>query len=424
MADGAAAGADRLPGPAATGPRDHARAGAARRRRALPVRRWPPARSRPFSAQAAAAGALPALAASGAPAMALVLGAVRGTVICCALRATARCAASPWVVVGMVLAALVASGLGAWAWRLGSTRRGAAVLGHLRHARLVHLAGLAAGAVDAVALARHGCRAVTSPFRSAVLLVGLVAMHADGRLRPRTDAGLPPWPCSPPSPCPPCSAAPRRPSTGSRCSSSSIAALTIWVVYVAMQTGIPAQAGGQHRPPGAGLRPRASPACRCASPRSGTVAWLWLVHWRAGRNRHPLWKSLVLPAGGVALCWLLLMTLLAAACWTTRAAIAPWCERIARHVPRRRLHGRAGLPRAQVVALEYFGGYRVDAVSRQLRHAAAPSCCWSETPGADAAPRRSGWMFMATRAAPHQRRGRSRRSTAGAGRLGCRARRR
>ncbi|MFZ9180222.1 MAG: hypothetical protein ACO21V_13530, partial [Limnohabitans sp.] len=35
----------------------------------------------------------------------------------------------------------------------------------------------------------------------------------------------------------------------------------------------------------------------------------WLVHWRAGRHRAALWKSLVLPAGGAALCWLLLMTL-------------------------------------------------------------------------------------------------------------------
>jgi hypothetical protein len=33
------------------------------------------------------------------------------------------------------------------------------------------------------------------------------------------------------------------------------------------------------------------------------------VRWRTGRNRHALWKSLVIPAGGVGLCWLLLMTL-------------------------------------------------------------------------------------------------------------------
>ena len=30
------------------------------------------------------------------------------------------------------------------------------------------------------------------------------------------------------------------------------------------------------------------------------LAWLWLVRWRTGRHRHALWKSLVLPAGGVS----------------------------------------------------------------------------------------------------------------------------
>jgi hypothetical protein len=42
---------------------------------------------------------------------------------------------------------------------------------------------------------------------------------------------------------------------------------------------------------------------------AGTLAWFALVRWRTGRNRHALWKSLVIPAGGVGLCWLLLMTL-------------------------------------------------------------------------------------------------------------------
>ena len=40
-----------------------------------------------------------------------------------------------------------------------------------------------------------------------------------------------------------------------------------------------------------------------------TEAAAWLVKWRAGRHRAAIWKSLVLPAGGAALCWLLLLTL-------------------------------------------------------------------------------------------------------------------
>lgn len=42
---------------------------------------------------------------------------------------------------------------------------------------------------------------------------------------------------------------------------------------------------------------------------SASLAWLWLVAWRTGRHRTPLWKSLALPAGGAATCWVLMTTL-------------------------------------------------------------------------------------------------------------------
>lgn len=40
-----------------------------------------------------------------------------------------------------------------------------------------------------------------------------------------------------------------------------------------------------------------------------TLGWLWLVSWRTGRHRTALWKSLALPAGGAATCWVLLTSL-------------------------------------------------------------------------------------------------------------------
>jgi hypothetical protein len=40
-----------------------------------------------------------------------------------------------------------------------------------------------------------------------------------------------------------------------------------------------------------------------------SIAWLWLVMWRTGRHRDSLWKSLALPAGGAATCWILLTSL-------------------------------------------------------------------------------------------------------------------
>jgi hypothetical protein len=42
---------------------------------------------------------------------------------------------------------------------------------------------------------------------------------------------------------------------------------------------------------------------------TASLAWVGLVRWRVGRHQAALWKSLVLPAGGAALAWLLLMTL-------------------------------------------------------------------------------------------------------------------
>jgi hypothetical protein len=41
-----------------------------------------------------------------------------------------------------------------------------------------------------------------------------------------------------------------------------------------------------------------------------TVAWLALVRWRVGRHQAAIWKSLVLPAGGATLGWVLVMSLL------------------------------------------------------------------------------------------------------------------
>lgn len=82
----------------------------------------------------------------------------------------------------------------------------------------------------------------------------------------------------------------------------------IWVVWLAMQTGFPPQPAANV----ARLAPDFTPSFSSAAlalALAATLVWAWLVRWRAGRHRPALWKSLVLPAGGAALCWLLLMTL-------------------------------------------------------------------------------------------------------------------
>ncbi len=85
-------------------------------------------------------------------------------------------------------------------------------------------------------------------------------------------------------------------------------ALTIWVVWIAMQTGVPAQPAANVARLAPGFEAGFSlPAFAIAA--LATVAWLALVKWRVGRHRAAIWKSLVLPAGGAALGWLLFMTL-------------------------------------------------------------------------------------------------------------------
>ena len=85
-------------------------------------------------------------------------------------------------------------------------------------------------------------------------------------------------------------------------------ALVIWTVWLAMQTGVPPQAAANV----ARLAPLFTPSLSMtalALALASTGVWVWLVTWRLGKHRPAIWMSMVLPAGGAALCWLLLMSL-------------------------------------------------------------------------------------------------------------------
>ena len=85
-------------------------------------------------------------------------------------------------------------------------------------------------------------------------------------------------------------------------------AVVIWVVWVAMETGVPAKPAANVARLAPGFEPTFQwPGLLAAL--AGTLAWIALARWRTGRHRTALWKSLVLPAAGATLCWLLLMTL-------------------------------------------------------------------------------------------------------------------
>ena len=88
----------------------------------------------------------------------------------------------------------------------------------------------------------------------------------------------------------------------------SVCGLAVWVVWIAMHTGSPPKIAANVQRLAPGFEISFSTATFLIAV-CATLAWAWLVKWRAGRHRAALWKSLVLPAGGAALTWLLLMTL-------------------------------------------------------------------------------------------------------------------
>jgi len=134
-------------------------------------------------------------------------------------------------------------------------------------------------------------------------------------------------------------------------------ALIIWVIWVAMQTGVPTKPAANVAKLAPGFVPEFSLLLFVAGALA-TAAWLWLVAWRVGQHRQALWKSLVLPAAGSTLCWLLLMTL-----WLPLLdfgrSYGPISRRIATLVPAQACVLVDGLSQAQIAALQYHGALKL-----------------------------------------------------------------
>jgi hypothetical protein len=88
---------------------------------------------------------------------------------------------------------------------------------------------------------------------------------------------------------------------------------------------------------------------------AATIAWVALVRWRTKRNRDAIWKSLVLPAGGAALGWLLVMTLWLPVLDYARSYTTV-VHGITAQLDQPGCIKTFGLTRAQVAALRYHGG--------------------------------------------------------------------
>jgi hypothetical protein len=130
-------------------------------------------------------------------------------------------------------------------------------------------------------------------------------------------------------------------------------AVVIWVIWVAMQTGVPAQPAANVAKLAPGFEPSFSMGLFLVAALA-TLCWIWLVAWRVGRHREAIWKSLVLPAAGATLCWLLLMTLWLPLLDHARS-YGPLSRGIAALVPAHTCVLVDGLSQAQIAALQYHG---------------------------------------------------------------------
>lgn len=353
-----------------------------------PYRSWQP--------RTAVVAALLVLCTSGAPSMAMAM-AAGAAVVCSRSRYAEVRRFVVWIVAAAVLGAVAATALGAWHWR-----------------------ALAPDAQDIVSMLRQWAwflwpawlLALWTLYRwrhhllnrhiSVPLVAVVVAMAANASMGGSDRAlmlGLPGLAVLAAFALP----------TLKRSTSAAVdwfsmffftgAAIAIWVVYAAVHTGVPAKPAANVARLAPGFVPQFDPWGLLLAA-LGSAAWLALVRWRTGRHREALWKSMVLPAGGVALCWLLLMTLWLPLLDYGRSS-RPVVQRIAAFVPADACIAAPTLSAVQVAALEVFGPYRVDARTS----AAGGPCNWMlravrVRPAPAPLP---GWQLVATAQGPRDR---------------------
>jgi len=133
----------------------------------------------------------------------------------------------------------------------------------------------------------------------------------------------------------------------------SVLALFIWLNWIAMQTGWPAQLNHNVLKNVPGFVTQFNPLFFVIAVLS-TCAWIILVHWRISRHPSVLWRAVVLSSGGVILCWLLAMTL-----WMPwidyRVSYQPLAHEIALHLPMQYSCVETNITPSQRASLAYFG---------------------------------------------------------------------
>jgi len=322
-----------------------------------------PTRTR--GAAGAAVLALTVIAASGAPTIALALGA-SGFAICHWSHYPGALGLRPWLLLGMLAGALVAAAGHAWAWRAALHWNSAWELVRLcawflwpgwllalwtlwrwrHHLTYRHIAVPSVGVAVALA-ASLTMGASDRALLLAVPGIAVLAAFALPTLKRATGAAID-W---------------------FTVFFFTALAIVMWVFYIAMMTGTPAKPALRiaHLLPG--FEPHFS-APLLALAVAGMAAWLALVRWRTARVQHALWKSLVLPAAGVALSWLLLLTLGLPAIDYARS-YRPWVYSIAQYVPNG-VCVAAELPRSALAALENYSNWHIEAKGDVARTSECP----------------------------------------------------
>jgi hypothetical protein len=173
--------------------------------------------------------------------------------------------------------------------------------------------------------------------------------------------------------------------------------LVIWVVYVAVQTGIPAKPAANMRRllPGFEATFSVWPLLLALAV---MAAWVAIIIWRAGRHQAALWKSLVLPASGAVACWVLVTSLLMPMLDYARS-YAPMVARVAAPMRGQSACVQVGtLSQAQTAALQFHAGLEL----RRMGSAGALACPWlliastSSEPPALGILRSQGWRVVST----------------------------
>lgn len=348
---------------------------------------------KPRQARLAALLSLPMLAASGSPAVAAMLG-VAGVVVCWRSSQAHMKTHLPWVLAAMLLATglasvLSATGLSGWAWRVDSEfslKENLQLISWFTWPTLP-LAVLTTWHWRRQIWRRH----IAVPLLTAA--VGFAASIAMGANERALLAALPPLAVLAAFALPILQR-----SLGSAIDWFSVCFFTacaggIWLIYMAMHKGVPVKVAANVAKLVPGYVAQFSWVALIPAV-LGTVLWLALVRWRTARQTHALWKSLVLPAGGVALCWLLFMTLwlpLLDQAKSYRLVLA----RMSPHIPAGDQICAPGAPVGLLTAMEYFGRYRVDGLP-QASQAEASHCPWLvlRTPAHTRAPSVPNWHMV------------------------------